>query len=220
MPDKSMIPPSPTAKEYESARRARAGFEGDDPFALFTAWFEEAKAAEQAEPHAAALATCGADGIPDVRVVLVRSVDPRGFVFYSSTGSAKGRELAENPNAALNFHWKTLARQVRVRGSVSKVTAEEADVYFATRARGAQIGAWASAQSEPLDNRETLEAEVARLEAKFEGEDVPRPHGWTGYRVSPTYIEFWADGAYRLHDRFVFRRADKAAAWEKGRLYP
>lgn len=194
--------------------------EADEPYALFDAWFEDAKAKEPADPNAMALATVDGDGLPDVRMVLLKGFDGRGFVFFTNTTSAKGRELAAQPKAALLFHWKSLNRQVRVRGPVEPVTAEEADVYFATRPRQAQIGAWASQQSTPLESRFAFEKAIALYAAKYAIGDVPRPPHWSGYRIVPLAIEFWHDRPFRLHDRIVFRRADERAPWNKTRLYP
>jgi pyridoxamine 5'-phosphate oxidase len=189
-----------------------------DPYALFGTWMAEAKASEPNDPDAMALATVDADGLPDVRMVLLKGIDPRGFVFYTNYESAKGSELAGQPRAALLFHWKSLRRQVRVRGAVERVTDAEADVYFASRARGSRIGAWASDQSRPLESRDVLEARAAEVEARFEGQDVPRPPHWSGFRVVPNQIEFWRDGAFRLHDRIRFERAGEG--WATVRLYP
>lgn len=191
-----------------------------DPFALFRDWFEEAKASEPEDPNAMALATAGADGLPDVRIVLLKGFDERGFVFYTNTGSAKGRELDRNPKAALVFHWKSLNRQVRLRGPVEAVEAAEADAYFATRARLAQIGAWASKQSAPLESRMAFEKAIALAMAKYAVGTVPRPPYWSGYRVKPLIMEFWHDRPYRLHDRIEFKRAATEAPWSKTRLYP
>ncbi|NWG25517.1 MAG: pyridoxamine 5'-phosphate oxidase [Pseudorhodoplanes sp.] len=194
--------------------------EADEPYALFEAWFEDAKAKEPADPNAMALATVDGEGLPDVRMVLLKGFDERGFVFFTNTTSAKGRELAVQPKAALLFHWKSLNRQVRVRGPVEPVTTEEADAYFATRPRQAQIGAWASQQSAPLESRFAFEKAIALYAAKYAVGDVPRPPHWSGYRIVPLAIEFWHDRPFRLHDRIVFRRADERAPWTKTRLYP
>jgi pyridoxamine 5'-phosphate oxidase len=196
-----------------------------DPFALFDAWFQEAVKSEPNDPNGMALATVDASGLPSVRMVLLKGVDAadvpgRGFLFYTNSESAKGRELAANPQAGLLFHWKSLRRQVRVRGSVLQVSGEEADAYFATRARLSRIGAWASDQSRPLESRFALEKRVALLTAKFGISEVPRPPHWTGFRVTPLEIEFWQDKPFRLHDRLVFRRDDAAAQWTITRLYP
>jgi pyridoxamine 5'-phosphate oxidase len=188
-----------------------------DPIALFHEWLEEAQQSEPNDPNAMALATVDADGLPDVRMVLMKGHDAKGFVFYTNFESAKGRELLAHPKAAALFHWKSLRRQVRVRGPVSEVTDREADAYFATRSRGSRLGAWASRQSRPLESRAALEAAAADYAAKYPG-DVPRPPHWRGFRIAPQEIEFWHDGQYRLHDRILFRRT--ADGWEKTRLYP
>ncbi len=194
--------------------------EADEPLALFTAWYEDARKAEPNDPEAMALATVDADGLPNVRMVLLKGFDPRGFVFYSNDGSQKGREIAGQAKAALVFHWKSLRRQVRLRGTVEPVSAAEADAYFASRPRSSQIGAWASKQSRPLENRLAFETAIAMQAAKFGVSTVPRPPFWIGYRVVPTVMEFWHDRPFRLHDRIEFRRAGPAAAWVKTRLYP
>jgi pyridoxamine 5'-phosphate oxidase len=194
--------------------------ESGDPIALFEKWFAEAKAAEPNDPEAMALATVDATGLPDVRVVLLKAAGENGFVFYTNEQSAKGGELASNPKAALVMHWKSIRRQVRVRGAVERVSAQEADSYFATRSRPSQIGAWASDQSRPLDSRATFEARVAEVERRFDGKEVTRPPHWGGYRIKPVQIEFWMDQPYRLHDRVKFTRNDAGAAWQKTRLYP
>ncbi len=192
----------------------------DAPFARFQEWYAEAKAAELNDPDAVALATVDSDGLPDVRMVLVKAADPRGFVFYTNSESAKGTELAAQPKAALCFHWKSLRRQVRVRGPVTQVSVEEADAYFATRAKGSQIGAWASAQSRPLEGRFALEKEVARYTAKYALGEVPRPSYWNGYRLAPLSIEFWRDQKFRLHERLVYTREAPDAPWRQDYLYP
>ena len=194
--------------------------EADEPLRLFAAWFEDAKKAELSDPDAMALATVDADGLPNVRMVLLKGFDERGFVFYSNEESQKGRELAANHKASLAFHWKSLRRQVRLRGTVATVSAAEADAYFATRPRSSQIGAWASRQSRPLESRLAFEKAIALNAAKFALGPIPRPPFWIGYRVTPTVMEFWHDRPYRLHDRIEFRRADATAAWTKTRLYP
>jgi pyridoxamine 5'-phosphate oxidase len=194
--------------------------ETDEPFALFAQWMAEAEKTEPNDPNGMALATTGADGLPDVRMVLLKSFDAGGFVFYSNSESAKGQELAQNMKAALLFHWKSLRRQVRVRGLVEKASAAEADAYFASRALQSRIGAWASQQSRPLESRFALEKAAAQYAAKFALGTVPRPPYWIGYRVRPLAIEFWSDGAFRLHDRIVFTRATPDSGWQKQRLYP
>jgi len=194
--------------------------EAAEPFRLFGEWFAEGKRAEPVNPDAMALATVGADGLPNARMVLLKGFDERGFVFYTNLGSVKGHELAAAPQAALTFYWKSLQRQVRVRGEVEPVSAAEADAYFASRSRMAQIGAWASKQSTALESRLAFEQAVARYTAKFAVGPVPRPPHWSGYRVKPQDIEFWQERAFRLHDRIVFTRADANAPWRKTRLYP
>jgi pyridoxamine 5'-phosphate oxidase len=194
--------------------------EADEPFALFAAWFEEAKASEPSDPNAMAVATVDADGLPNVRMVLLKGVDAGGFVFYTNLESRKGHELAGNSKAALLFHWKSLARQVRVRGPVGRVSDAEADAYFATRARLSQIGAWASRQSSPLESRLAFEKAVAIATARHAIGAVPRPPYWSGFRVTPISMEFWHDRPFRLHDRVEYRRRSPAEPWSKTRLYP
>jgi pyridoxamine 5'-phosphate oxidase len=191
-----------------------------EPFRLFSEWFNDAVKAEPNDPTAMTLATVDADGMPDARMVLMKGFDEQGFVFYSHIDSAKGRELAATPKAALVFHWKSLRRQVRVRGAVVAVTPAEADAYFATRPRQAQLGAWASKQSQPLESRFAFEQAIAKVTARHLVGEVPRPPGWSGWRVGPIAIEFWHDRPFRLHDRIVFRRPSLDAAWTKTRLYP
>ncbi len=192
-----------------------------DPFLLFDLWLAEAAASEINDPNAMALATTDAESLPNVRIVLLKGVDEAGFTFFTNSESQKGGELAANARAALVFHWKSLRRQVRARGVVEQVTPEEADAYFATRPRDSRIGAWASAQSRPLDSRASFDAAVAEYETKFEGGDVPRPAYWTGYRIVPLSIEFWHDRPFRKHDRIVFTRTDTSRNdWTKTRLYP
>lgn len=196
-----------------------------DPFQLFDEWMADASRTEPNDSNAMSLATVDASGMPNVRVVLLKNVDEpgsadRGFVFYTNFESAKGRELLANPKAALLFHWKTLERQVRIRGPVSLASHGEADAYFATRPRLSRIGAWASHQSRPLSTREVLEAKVEHFEAKFPEEAIPRPAYWSGFRVLPVEMEFWMARPYRLHDRIVFRRDAPRDSWHKTRLYP
>ena len=197
----------------------------DEPFALFARWLADAETSEPNDPNAMALATVDADGLPNVRMVLLKGVDgadatPRGFVFYTNLESAKGRELIAAQKAALCFHWKSLRRQVRVRGLVSSVSGMEADAYFASRARGSRLGAWASAQSRPLESRFALEKAVAAVTARYPIGEIPRPPHWSGFRITPLEIEFWHDRPFRLHDRLVFRRGDAAVPWGTQRLYP
>jgi pyridoxamine 5'-phosphate oxidase len=194
--------------------------EADEPWRLFSAWFEEAVRREPADPNAMALATVDADGLPNVRMVLLKGVDERGFVFYTNLDSPKGRELEQAPRAALVCHWKSLTRQVRVRGSVERVTDAEADAYFATRPRLTQVGAWASRQSSPLESRLAFEKAVALYTAKYLVGPVPRPPNWSGFRVVPQAFEFWHDRPFRLHDRIEFRRTQPGGPWTKTRLYP
>jgi pyridoxamine 5'-phosphate oxidase len=190
----------------------------ENPHTLFEEWLSEAEANEINDPTAMALATADSEGQPSVRMVLLKGYDERGFVFYTNLGSRKSSEITENPNVALLFHWKSLRRQVRVEGPLSQVTDAEADAYFASRARLSRIGAWASDQSQPLESRAVLEARVAELEKRFEGQDPPRPKDWSGFRVQPRRIEFWQDGAFRLHDRIVYHFED--GLWRTQRLFP
>jgi pyridoxamine 5'-phosphate oxidase len=194
--------------------------EADDPLRLFSIWFEEAAKSEPNDPNAMALATVDETGMPDARMVLLKGFDAAGFVFYTHLASAKGRELEGQPRAALVFHWKSLRRQVRVRGPVERVSDAEADEYFASRPRQSQIGAWASRQSQPLESRFAFEQAIAKFAAKYLVGPVPRPAGWSGFRVTPLAIEFWHDRPFRLHDRVRFERADARAPWTKTRLYP
>jgi pyridoxamine 5'-phosphate oxidase len=190
----------------------------NDPFDLFDAWLAEARASEPNDPEAMALATADAAGRPSVRMVLLKGHDRRGFVFYTNEHSRKGGELAANPHASLLFHWKSQRRQVRVEGRVERVAGAEADAYFATRGRDSRLGAWASDQSRPLANRPTFMAKFDEVKTRFEGGDVPRPPHWGGFRVIPRVIEFWSDGANRLHERRLFTA--RADGWDEGLLYP
>ncbi len=198
----------------------KADFEtATDPIALFADWLSEAEDSEPGDPNAMALATVGADGLPDVRMVLLKAFDEDGFDFYSNRGSAKGQQLLQNPSAALCFHWKSLGRQVRLRGAVSEVPSEQADAYFKSRSKGSRIGAWASKQSRPVESRFALERAVAKYAARFGLRDVPRPPVWIGYRLAPEMIEFWRAQKYRLHDRIAFTLQDDGH-WTTMRLYP
>ena len=190
-----------------------------DPFQLFDEWFAQAKASEPNDPDAMALATATPDGRPSVRMVLLKGFGPGGFTFYTNLDSRKGAEVAANPNAALLFHWKSLRRQIRIEGALSLATDAESDAYFASRSRDSQLGAWASDQSRPLDSRATFEARFDEMQKRFEGQDVPRPPHWGGYRLTPTHIEFWQDRAHRLHERRVFDLAGDGT-WSEGLLYP
>lgn len=190
----------------------------NDPFGLFRQWLADAEKSEPNDPNAMALATADAEGRPSVRMVLLKGVDERGFVFYTNLTSRKGGQLAANPRVGLCFHWKTLRKQVNVEGPVSPVSTAEADAYFASRDRGSQIGAWASKQSQPLEGRFDLETRVAQFAAKFHVGKVPRPEFWSGFRVVPERIEFWEDRPFRLHNRLVFQRTD--GAWQTQNLFP
>ncbi|MDP1838796.1 MAG: pyridoxamine 5'-phosphate oxidase [Reyranella sp.] len=194
--------------------------EKTDPLALFGDWYAEAAKSEPNEPNAVALATVGPDGTPSARMVLLKDYDPAGFVFYTNYESRKGQHLLGHTKAALLFHWKSLRRQVRLEGPVTQTTPEEADAYFATRARGSQIGAWASEQSRPLDSRFALEKRVAEYTARHLVGTVPRPSHWSGFRLNPLLIEFWQDGAFRLHDRLEYRRGSPAEPWTTRTLFP
>lgn len=205
---------------YAAAAREPPLPEDKDPIRLFGDWFEEAQKSEPNDPNSMILATVGADGMPNARMVLLKGFDRRGFVFYTNTESAKGRELAGSGKAALVFHWKSLRRQVRIQGTVAAVTPEEADSYFATRDRGSQIGAWASEQSRPMPDRLALEKRVAEFGLKFGIRRPPRPPHWSGYRITPLTMEFWRDRPFRLHERLAYTRGAADQPWSVARLYP
>lgn len=192
----------------------------DNPITAFVAWLSEAEKTEMNDPNAMSVATVDDIGMPNIRVVLLKGVNDDGFVFYTNLESAKSNELSSSHKAALCFHWKSLNRQVRVRGKVEQVCDEDADQYYASRSRGSQIGAWASKQSTPLLDRETLEARVKEFEEKFADQKVPRPTHWSGWLIKPQEIEFWQDGDFRLHDRIVYRRSNDTSDWQTTRLFP
>ena len=215
----SAIPASPSADDYaREAERDLSWVDAEDPVALFERWLGEAGRTEPNDPNAVTLATVDAQGRPDARVVLLKGISDAGFDIYTNSESAKGEQMRSHPHAALCFHWKSQRRQVRVRGPVEPVGEAASDAYFATRARGSRLSAWASRQSRPARDRAELRAAMAAAEARFEGEDVPRPPHWYGFRVRPDTIEFWQDGAFRLHDRILFTRAGDG--WDRTRLYP
>lgn len=214
-----LIPPSPSEADYAKAEPVQEPLPTvADPIALFTEWLAEADASEVNDPNGVALATVDEDGLPDLRMVLLKDVDQRGFTFYTNLESAKARQLAAKPRAALLFHWKSLRRQVRARGHIEPVSADEADAYFATRARASQIGAWASDQSRPLESRFALEKRVAEFGVRFGLGKVPRPPHWSGFRLIPTQMEFWRDRPFRLHERVQFVKTGEA--WTTSHLYP
>lgn len=228
MSDEELIPPSPTDADYRMEAEMQEAFAvhedqgevftSDDPLELFSTWLKLANGHEMNDPNAMALATVDSSGMPDVRMVLLKDVDD-GFVFYTNTTSAKGDHLANTPKAALCFHWKSIRRQVRVRGVAEFVTDDENDEYFSARSRGAQIGAWASQQSRPMAEDTILKTRVQDYESIYEDKDVPRPEFWRGYRLIPTSIEFWVNRPHRLHDRLLFENAD-GEGWTKTLLYP
>ena len=210
----------PTSMKHPSWLTSGDFTAADDPFALFAAWLDEATASEPRDPTAMTLATVDADGLPNARMVLLKGADASGFVFFTNMDSQKGRELDAQRKAALVFHWKSLNKQVRVRGLVERVSDAEADAYFGTRPKQAQIGAWASQQSRPLESRLAFEKAIALYAAKYALGSVPRPPYWSGFRIVPLVMEFWQDRPFRLHDRVDFRRADSNAPWTKTQLYP
>lgn len=215
---KTIIPNTPTHSDYrQESEKDLSWTDATDPIALFKEWLAQAGETELNDPNAMSLATVDEGGLPDVRIVLLKGFDAQGFVFYTNGKSAKGQQLSSG-KAALCFHWKTQKRQIRVRGAVTPVSAEQSDAYFAERARGSRIGAWASDQSRPVADRQTMIDKVATAEERFPN-DVPRPPHWHGWRISPDYIEFWQDGAFRLHDRIVFKPKNKSE-WAMQRLYP
>jgi pyridoxamine 5'-phosphate oxidase len=190
-----------------------------DPFGWFHRWMAEAEANEPSDPNAMTVVTVGPGGKPSARTILLKGVDPRGFVFFTNTHSRKGNELDQNPLISLLFYWKSLARQIRIEGTVEAVTAAEADAYYATRPRISRLGAWASDQSRPLSERAELERRLRHFEEKYPGEDIPRPPHWSGYRVLPDRFEFWQNMPFRLHDRTVFERSSDGG-WTRGKLFP
>ncbi len=194
--------------------------EAAEPFTLFGTWLEEASASEPNDPNALSLATVDENGLPNVRMVLLKGFDTEGFVFYTNYESQKGREILGSGKAAMCFHWKSLRRQVRLRGPIAPVSDAEADEYYRSRPRGSRIGAWASKQSRPLESRFALEKAVAEYTARYPIGEIPRPPHWSGFRLAPTSIEFWHDRAFRLHDRVEFRRDTPDGGWEKVRMYP
>ena len=215
----SSIPASPSATDYAAqGERDLSWLDADDPVALFERWLAQAGDTEPNDPNAVSLATVDESGQPDVRIVLLKGLSEAGFDIYTNSRSAKGRQMQACPRAALCFHWKTQRRQVRVRGRVEPVGEAGSDAYFATRARGSRLSAWASRQSRPAESRAELLAAMEEAEARFDGEDVPRPAHWYGFRIVPDAVEFWQDGAFRLHDRILFTRAGDS--WETTRLYP
>ncbi len=216
----SFIPATPSRADYlDNGPREMTWLSAEAPIALFETWLATAGESEPNDPNAMSLATVDAGGMPDVRIVLLKGLSADGFVFYTNGKSAKGQQLSDTGRAALCFHWKSCKRQVRVRGRVTPVSAATSDAYFAQRARGSRIGAWASDQSQPAASRDAMVDDVEAIEARFADADVPRPAHWHGWCVAPEAIEFWQDGAFRLHDRILFTRTDEGG-WTKNRLYP
>lgn len=209
-----------TDTEYYTAPQAEDFGKAENPLELFASWMAEAEANEPNDPNAMTLGTVDASGLPNVRMVLLKGVEDGNFIFYTNLESAKGQELQTSQKAALCFHWKSLRRQIRIRGSIERVSDEAADAYFASRSRGSRIGAWASQQSRALESRFALEKAVAKFTAKYGLGKVPRPPHWSGFQLAPLEIEFWHDRPFRLHDRIVFRRSAEIEAWSKARLYP
>ena len=209
-----------THSQFYTAPQAGDFGDAEDPVALFKVWMAEAEAHEPSDANAMSLATVDPSGMPNVRMILLKGVENGGFVFYTNLESAKGRELKSTPKAALCFHWKSLRRQIRLRGTVEPVSDAEADAYYSSRPRGSRIGAWASQQSRPLESRFALEKAVAKFTAKYGAGKVPRPPYWSGFCLTPQEIEFWHDRPFRLHDRVVFRRLAENEPWSKTRLYP
>lgn len=218
-----LIPQSPTSDDYAKAHEVHADeslFDVSEPFELFGKWLHDARAKEINDANAMAVATVDEHGMPDVRMTLLKDFDQNGFVFYTNTQSQKGQQILSAGKVALLFHWKSLRRQVRIRGLVEVVTDQEADAYFQSRARDSQIGAWASEQSRPLESRFALEKRIAEFGLKFGLGPVPRPPHWTGFRIKPVHFEFWRDRPFRLHDRLCFDRTDIGQGFTKSRLYP
>ena len=205
---------------YEASHKSVDFVSADDPNELFQQWMTDAEKSEINDANAMALGSVDGDGMPNVRMVLLKEAAETGFVFYTNLGSTKAAELMDNPNAALCFHWKSLRRQIRVRGAISAVEAMEADTYFESRAKASKIGAWASKQSQALESRMAFEKRIAKFTAEFGVGRVPRPEFWSGFRLVPIEIEFWHDRPYRLHDRVVFKRGSSKQSWTKTRLYP
>ncbi len=230
-PPHSAIPASPSALEYaamqsglhaDSDKLSEDMFKMTEPYGLFDQWLRDAVQAEPSDPNAMSLATVNADGVPDVRIVLLKAVDARGFVFYTNSESTKGQDLQCRPQAALCFHWKSLERSVRIRGDVQPVSSQESNAYFSNRSRGSQIGAWASQQSAHLASRQILLDAVETVKTKYRDQDVPRPPHWYGWRVRPQTIEFWLSRPFRLHDRLVYSKVktEKEEKWDMRRLFP